>query len=399
MVGLGFKPVESKVKELFLKAVFVTGFKGSRKLVESLPFYESIKSKCEFFEKLEEVLTNISKHLEKGSVIVVASGDPFYFGIGEVLIKKFGTNKVELYPDLSSLQKGASALKLKWWEFKSLSFHGKKLDKEKLLKSLFTYKKLAILTDPKNTPSEIARLLLAEDVRVDFAVCEKLGSEEERCSFYELEEVVKKDFSYPNIVFLVLKEEIKGYGLREEEFLTQGGMITKDEVRAIILHKLRLYDAKVFWDIGAGSGSVSIEAGFLNPELKIFAIEKDPRMCEVAKENIKRFRAYQVKLVEGEAPECLQNLPKADRVFVGGSSGRLKDILNFLKRLDTLEVVLIAGVTLNTVLEALSAFNPEDWNRRVSEVFVARESPLKTSRILKALNPIFLISFEKNKGV
>ena len=395
MVGLGFKPVEPKVKELFFKAVFVTGFKGSKKLVESLPFYENIKNKCKFFEKLEEVLSSISRFLESGDVVVIASGDPLYFGIGEILIKKFGKERVEIYPDLSSLQKGASILKLRWWEFKSLSFHGKDLSREELLTNLFTYKKLAVLTDPKNTPSKIAEFLLAEDVKVDFAVCERLGSGEERCGYYELKEAVKRRFEEPNIVFLVLEEKVKGYGLREEEFFTLKGMITKDEVRAVVLHKLRLYEAEVFWDVGAGSGAVSIEAVFLNPRLKVFAVERNPEMWEVIESNIRKFRAYQVRLVKGEAPECLKGLPQADRIFLGGSGGKLKEILEFLKGIKALKLILIAGVTLETVAEALRAFNSEKWNRSVSEVFVARETSLKSSRILKALNPIFLVTFEK----
>ena len=164
-----------------------------------------------------------------------------------------------------------------------------------------------------------------------------------------LEEIKNQNFVEPNLVLVTFEEEFSDnfvsaqnifFGLKESEIFHKRGMITKDEVRAVVIHKLRLPRKGVFWDIGAGSGAISVECALLNPKLKVYAIEKEPAACEIIKKNKEKFELFNLKIIKGSAPECLRELDEPDRVFIGGSGGKLKEILEFLDLLEYNHLVI-----------------------------------------------------------
>ncbi|MCG2813047.1 MAG: precorrin-6Y C5,15-methyltransferase (decarboxylating) subunit CbiT, partial [Thermodesulfovibrionales bacterium] len=168
--------------------------------------------------------------------------------------------------------------------------------------------------------------------------------------------------------------------------------ITKDEVRAVTIHKLRLPQKGVLWDIGAGSGSVSIEAAKLYPELKVFAVEKNEEQIKNIKENRIKFDATNIEIIKGQAPDVLKNIPVPDRVFVGGSGGTIKDIIEFVNSKISSGIVVINAITIETLNEAIKSLENKGFAVEVSEVSVSRSKTVSGKRHMSALNPVFIIT-------
>ena len=182
----------------------------------------------------------------------------------------------------------------------------------------------------------------------------------------ELSESVKKDCGQA-----AMTDKIK-FGLSETEIIHSRGLITKNEVRAVTIHKLSLPQRGVLWDIGAGSGSVSIEAARLYPELKVFAVEKDEEQIRNIKENRTKFDATNIEIIKGQAPDVLINLPVPDRVFIGGSGGAIKEIIEFVSSKISSGIVVINAITIETLNEAIKSLENKGFVVEVSEISVSR---------------------------
>ena len=185
-------------------------------------------------------------------------------------------------------------------------------------------------------------------------------------------------------------------GIADEEFATVKKLITREEVRAISLAKLRLRHDMTLWDIGAGSGSVSIEADQLMPNGRVFAVERNPQCLAYLKENLKKFNSRNITLVEEEAPSCLEDLPDPDRVFIGGSGGHLWKILEAANdRLPTDGRVVLNATTLDTLTAATEFFENTGYELEVTTVNIARTRPLTDYKMFEAFDPVFVLTAVK----
>ena len=177
------------------------------------------------------------------------------------------------------------------------------------------------------------------------------------------------------------------YFLRDEKT-----PMTKEEIRVITLSKARIQKNNIIYDIGAGTGSISVEAALLANEGKVFAIEKDSGRIPILKANIVKFNLKNVQIVEGEAPEILENLPKTDRIIIGGSGGKMREIL--LKCDEKLKdggVIVINIITIDSLKNSVSTLDDLNYNFKITQVSISRVEKLGTSRLFKALNPVFII--------
>jgi len=277
--------------------------------------------------------------------------------------------------------------------------------------------KMSILTDRVNNPSVVANVLKsafrthatgsgqAPQSAITMYVCERLGYPDERITKGTPSEIASASFSDPNVV-IVMKDGVQGaevrgqetnvkFGLREDEIGHERGLITKDEVRAVTLHKLRLPQSGVLWDIGAGSGSVSLEAAGLFPGLSICAVEKDDARISMIRENALRHQAGNVRVVHGSAPEALLDLPAPDRVFIGGSGRNLGDIIRLVNEKMPAGLVVINAASLDTLGEALAVLDSNGYRADVAEISVSRSKVVAGKRLMSALNPVFVIRGEK----
>jgi precorrin-6Y C5,15-methyltransferase (decarboxylating) len=349
-------------------------------------------------------LEEVKKKAGGKKVVILASGDPLFFGIGKRALEVFGPEKVTFLPNLTALQKTFARLKLPWNQARALSVHGRKATE--FFAELGHPGTIAIYTDPENSPDRLAKLLREYGMNNrKVAVVEEIGSDGERCVETDLAEAEEMQFSPVNVMVLYPEEEQQPaarLGLEDELFAKEKSLITKRESRALILAELQIEPQGVMWDVGAGSGSVGIEAVRLAPGLRVYAVEKDAARLEMIKKNVSRLGGFGVKAVLAEAPEALKDLPDPDRVFVGGSGGNLDDILEIVgKRLRPGGRAVVSVVTIETLARAKRIADKtklvQEWLLLQVGRTVAIESDKKDAlmRRFQPQTPIFLLSLWK----
>lgn len=353
---------------------------------------------------LASALEQIVQLAEEQNICILASGDPLFFGVGSLVIKKIGADHVEIIPQPSSVQLAFARAGLKWDDAAFLSVHGRPLTG--LLTRLAGLSKAAILTDELNTPPKIAAHMLGhQETEWNAWVGENLGGPDERvraCSLREL--AVMEDIGPLNVLLLIRRDAHWRRPpaipfLHEDAFakrMPKKGLITKREVRLLSLATLHVRPDSVVWDIGAGSGSVSIEAAWLAPEGRVYAIEVDPEGVEICRENIRTHAVDNVEVVPGKAPEALAGLPMPDAVFVGGSKGSMDEIITVaLDRLRPGGRLVVNAVTLENAGEAYQALRRHQLVPEVTLLQVSRSEPLAHYLRYEALNPIQIFAVTK----
>ena len=369
---------------------------GSERLLSQLP--ELPAKKQSLMSDLFK-LVDILKKKRKSDVVVLASGDPNLFGITAYLLKHFGKEDISVTPAVSSMQWAFALVKETWEDAEIVSAHGRGLDE--VIRATLARNKVGVFTDDKNSPDKVAAALLAHGVsdRRVF-VCENIGLEKLKVSEGTIEEIAREKYS-PINVMIIKKERLaeqeqkipsKALGVPDFHFAHREGMITKAEVRAITLSKLRPDKGKVMWDVGAGCGSVSIEAeGLISPG-KVYAVEKDPTQFAYLKKNIAKFAASNVEPIEGEAPAALKVLPDPDMVFIGGSSGKLRDIFEYVdERLRPGGRIVANIVTLENLAEVTQFMKDFRYAFEVTTANIARTKELANMRFMVAANPVHII--------
>lgn len=348
-------------------------------------------------------LAPVVECLEKaaGSVVVLASGDPLFFGIGRYLLRNLPEVDLEFVPNVSSVQYAFAKIREPWDDAVFVSADGRGM--KGTVDQVVAHDKIAILTDAVNTPQAIARELI-ERGRDGYTayLCENLGTAEEAITQTDLRGLLDIPAAVLNVLILIKQYEAGGegvgpcLGIADEEFSSAKKLITREEVRAVSLAKLRLRHDMTLWDIGAGSGSVSIEADHLMPNGRVFAVERNPQYLKHLKENLRKFNCRNITLVDAEAPVCLDDLPDPDRVFIGGSGGRLWQILEAADgRLPTGGRVVLNAVTLDTLTAASEFFENAGYDLEVTTVNIARTRPLTDYKLFEAFNPVFVLAAVK----
>ncbi|MEN8142380.1 MAG: precorrin-6y C5,15-methyltransferase (decarboxylating) subunit CbiE, partial [Thermodesulfobacteriota bacterium] len=371
---------------------------------------------------LQEMLGAVAAQLEESDVAVLASGDPLFFGVGKKMLATFGAEALEIDPGVSSMQLAFARFKEPWDDAVFVSLHGRSGDN--LARMLLAHRKVFVLTDRENSPSMVAETLLEhlrdsgqEQTADSYGVFvgENLGLAEERLVTGSLAEISGQSFADLNV--MILKAELSrlpaqtklmpsrwkreleqglvdfSIGLQEGEIVHSRGLITKDEVRAATLHRLRLPARGVFWDIGAGSGSISTEAARLCPQLDVFAAERNDQELGNIRVNIGRYGLHNIRLVDGEAPESLVGLPDPDRVFIGGSGGKLEEIIRYAaKKLADNGRIVVNGVIEQTRQLAPAVLHECGFEVIISEISVSRRVYPATDAGSHTFNTIAVIA-------
>lgn len=439
IIGIGYRPFDPLTEEIIGRSSLILASERLFDLFTLYEGFEKVRDKVVVLNNVDEAMDLLKAHVAKAKprqtargkqfqpATLLASGDPLFHGIGRRTIEEFGEEMVEIIPDLSSIQVAFSRIKEPWDDAVLISLHGgpDKAKRRRLPYELSDvpflvqrYGKVAILTDRVNSPAAIAKELLESPVNPAYPsslvvyVCEKLGYPDERITKGSAAEVANSTFSDPNVVVIRLSppdslpkirtgEEHQGpglwlsgsdtrFGLKEDDILHTQGLITKDEIRAVSIHKLRLPMRGVVWDIGAGSGSVSIEIARMSPWLQVFAIEKDEEQVSTIRANRVRFGTPNVKVIPGVAPDSCTDLPAPHSVFVGGSGGKLKDIIASVAGLPTATVVVNA-TKLETLQGAVDSLRKADFAVDVAHLSVSRMRSIGEGHSLSAVNPVFVI--------
>ncbi|KKB40563.1 Cobalt-precorrin-6y C5-methyltransferase [Bacillus thermotolerans] len=335
---------------------------------------------------------------ESRSAVVLASGDPLFYGIGGYLSKKLA---IEVYPHVSSIQLAFAKMGESWQDAYIASVHGRSM--KGLAQRIDGKEKVALLTDEENSPNRIAQYLLSFGMTEYRAfVAENLQGEAEKTGWYELEEMVDGDFSPLNVT--ILKKVSNGpswtLGIDDEEFSQRKpdkGLITKKEVRVLSLHALNLRKNSVVWDIGTCTGSMAVEAAKLAPEGQIFAIEKNEQDLENCLENQRKFRT-DITAVHGKAPHGLEDFPDPDAVFIGGTGGEMKELLQVCcGRLREGGRIVLNAATIENLYKANEAFIQEGFQTSIMHAQVSRSKPILGMNRFVPLNPVYIITAKRKE--
>jgi precorrin-6B C5,15-methyltransferase / cobalt-precorrin-6B C5,C15-methyltransferase len=348
---------------------------------------------------LSEALSRIEQ--AEGPVVVLASGDPGFFGIVRLLGERLGAENLRVLPSVSSVSLAFARAGLSWDDAVTVSAHGR--DPRRAVNVCRAYPKVAVLTSPRFGPAGLGREL--EGWGRTFFVAERLGEPDERTLRGDAAAVVGEEWRDPNVVLVLDEARVVGtkgwissnlegpsrWALPEDDFEHRAGMITKSETRALVLARLGPGPGDLIWDVGAGSGSVAVESARLGAAA--IAIERDLESCVRIHGNAVRHGA-RVQVVEGEAPDVLHDLPEPDVVFIGGSGGGFEEIVK-LCAVRARRAVVLTLITLERLVPAGKIL--EDCGLEVETTFMqtSRVKDIGEMHRLAAETPVFVVSGRK----
>jgi precorrin-6Y C5,15-methyltransferase (decarboxylating) len=347
---------------------------------------------------IPELMDYICRHFKTHRIVVLASGDPLLFGIGSAIIDALGPDNVEIHPNISSIAAAFARIKEPWQDARIISMHGKQSERS-LLTAAAESPLVVVLTDPTRNPGWIAALLLRHQLhRINLCVLEQLGTPAEKISWHSLEEAVEKTFSEPNIV--VLKQSFVPQalpdlylGMPDEAYDHENGLITKSEIRVISLAKLKLLPHHILWDLGAGSGSVGIEASRLLPLGKIVSIEKHPQRIQNIESNRLRHGVRNMEIRQAMLPDGLEGLPAPDRIFIGGGGRQLVAIIRSAAGyLKSDGILVINTVLMDNLTAGLTALKELGFSTETIQIQVSRGKDMPWSQRFEAQNPVWIIT-------
>jgi precorrin-6Y C5,15-methyltransferase (decarboxylating) len=330
------------------------------------------------------------------AAVVLGTGDPSLFGIAGTLARHFPSDELEIVPGVSSVQLAFARIGRPWDDAVVASAHGRPM--AEALGWARRAGKLAILTDETNTPANIAVALLARgaaDCRA--VVAERLELPGERIVDARLADLPGQSFASPNVLLLLPDADWQpapvGAPRPDDAYAHRCGLITKRDVRALSLIRLALSATDTVWDIGAGSGAMSIEMAEWAWRGRVYAVEHDAECASFIAANCARYGADNVTLIEGRAPDVLATLPAPDAVFIGGTGGSLTEIVARVTAACRLGCRIVLNLaTLENLAQAHAALRELGWQTALAQVNLAYGEPIAGLTRLAPANPVFIVS-------
>jgi len=357
---------------------------------------------------LQEVVEFIKSNLGKTRMVIVATGDPLFYGVARYLCDRIGKDAFDVIPHVSSMQLAFARIKESWEEAYLTDVGKRPLDE--VLDRIRTAETVGLFTSEQHGPPQIAQKLLARGIDYFRAyVCENLGGPDERLTQGELAEIAAMDFDTLNVLILKRKPnrpdvaraglKLMRFGNPDETFAQsrpKSGLITQAEVRALALAQMDLQPGSVVWDVGAGSGSVAIEAAQLVAPGIVYAIEQEAPDCHLILANMESFGIKNVKPVFGMAPAVFHDLPGPDAIFIGGNGGEVARLLEAsygaLRPAGRLVVNVGTIEMLSAVYAVMKTLAPPV---QVHLVNVARGVEQMDALRFESVNPTFLLTVRK----
>ena len=350
----------------------------------------------------------------ESDVVLISRGDPLWFGIGRVLLNHFPKEELFFYPSITCVQLAFKKLKKPWQSVKCISIHGRETDE--LIKAIKSREQnLAIIPDPKINNIELIRRNLLELQLENFYeiwICEQLGFKEEKLTALKINEELPKDTSDLHIIVLTKKEAFNYkdsyplFGIDDSLFKTfndRPNLLTKKEIRIQILADLELPENGVIWDIGAGSGTIGLEALKLRPKLKLYSIDKRFGTKEIISENARRIEVKPEQIQEKDIKEFIEtNLSDTskipNRVVIGGCNKETK--IYIIKKLSNImmkgDIFVLPLITLEILQEIKSIFIELNFQINITLVQIQKGVSIAEGTRFEPNNPVFIIKAKKN---
>lgn len=342
--------------------------------------------------------------------VMIVSGDPLFYGIARFLIDAVGKDRVEVVPHVSSMQLAFARVKEGWDDAYLTNLATKPLDR--VVDTIRTSENVGLFTTEAITPAVVAEALL--DRRIDYFtayVCENLGSPDERVTQGDLQAIRKQTFGPLNVMVLIRHRgaadrprEMQArrlFGNPDDAFLQsrpKRGLLTPTEIRCLALAEMDLTEKSIVWDVGAGSGSLAIEAARLARNGKVFAIEMDAEDYGLMLENAEMFNCPSLVPIHGQAPAAWQSLPDPDAIFVGGAGRIVAELgAQACGRLKPGGRLVINVASLDNLVGARRALLAKGISTDVRMINIARGIESMDSLRMESMNPSFLLVGTKER--
>jgi precorrin-6Y C5,15-methyltransferase (decarboxylating) len=359
----------------------------------------------------------INEHLDADArCAVLVTGDPLCHGLGDSLGRQLPPGRLRVLPALSTLQLLFARLGRPWQDVAIGSAHTRDTGEWQLgatpahalyplIQQIARHRRVAAFTSPHNSPDRIARALLAAGFEADTRM--SVGSrlclpDETVLPDLPLTDAAQRSFDDPNVILVERTENDRRatFGFADDDYVQrqpEKGLITKREVRAVSLAHLALRPDSRVWDIGAGSGSVGLEAARIARDGHVWAIEKNAADAANALENARRLRATNYTLVQDRAPSGMADWPAPDAVFIGGSGGELASLITqVLARLRPGGRLVMNFVTIESLATATAALTSVGADWHITQLSTARSQPILDMHRLAAQNPVWIVSVIKD---
>jgi len=407
-----FEDLSFKLKNLFLETENIAVPNSYFEEIKSWSENGLLKNKSFFSSKSNNELFDWLRS-QKTDVILISRGDPLWFGIGRILLENFSKDELNFYPSNTCIQLAFSKLKIPWQDTVNVSIHGR--DPTKLVEALKARpSSLAIITDSNNKSLEIIKKNLSELNMIDiydFWLCEEIGFENENIRKLNLKESFPSDISSLNIVVLTKTKKIFSnndiplFGINDSIFKTfddRPNLLTKREVRVQILADLELPKNGVIWDIGAGCGSIGLEALKLRPNLNLYCVDKRIGSKELILENSKRLGVKPKFIFEEDINNILNtrnlsSFENPNRLIIGGCDKKTKlEIINKLAQdMDIGDIIVIPIINIQTIKELKEELEDKNFKTNLNLIQTYKSLSIAEGMRLEPNNPVFLLKGKK----
>ena len=363
---------------------------GARRLLEHLP--QGCTERRIAAVRPQEVLDAVLA--QGGRCVVVYSGDAGFYSGARGLLPLLAERDIptRVLPGISSVQLLSARLGLPWQDWELVSAHGVDCD---VVAAVSKGRPAFFLTGGALGPGELCRRLTQAGLgSLSVTVGADLSARSEKIVFGTAAELAGQPFPSLSVMLAEAapRPQARCPGLPDGSFLRGSVPMTKQEVRAAALAKLGVRPADTLWDVGAGTGSVSVELALAAPQGRVYAVECEAAACALIRENKERFSAWNLQLVEGRAPQALRDLPIPDAVFIGGTKGSMEEIVELALAKNRSARVCISAIAVETLSAAVAALTGRGLEVQVTQIAVSRTRPAGGLHLLMANNPTFLIA-------
>lgn len=406
IVGIGddgMAGLTESARRIIAEADVVLGAPAMLRLLNEAP-----ARKVPLDPDMPTALRQVREALAARRPVLVSTGDPLFYGVARYLCDRLGKDQFEVVPHVSSMQLAFARVKESWEDAYLTNLAGRPL--EAIVDRIRTAEKVGLFSSDEHPPSRLARALL--DRGIDYFrayVCENLGSPDERVTQAELVDLEAMEFDPLNVLILVRKPNrpdrasrsgrYRLFGNADDAFaqtLPKRGLITQAEVRSIALAQLDIRPTSVVWDVGAGSGSVAIEAAQLAHQGMVFAVEPEPADVALIEANAEAFGVPNVRPVTGRAPHVLASLPEPDAIFIGGTGRQVDPVLSAaFARLAPGGRMAVNVATVDGLATAHHTLKKLAGEVRLWNISIARGIEQMDRVRFEAMNPTFLLAVTK----
>lgn len=371
---------------------------GSSRALQLFPYLK--KGQYHLTGDLVQSLQLISNFLDEDLIVgVLVSGDPGFFSFLPALRREFPERNIVVHPGISSLQFAFAKAGLPWNEASFVSVHGRELST--LPRSIS--RPLAVLTGGENSPQKVAQLLLERGINPTISVGNALSYPEELWETMDAEHLARYPQQLGNATLIIYPTPRQSswqssslrIGIPDREFIRGDVPMTKAEIRIQVLAKAQISSTDHVLDVGAGTGSISIEAAALANEGLVYAVENDPEAQQLIRDNQRKFAVPNLQLVVGSAPEVFSKIPPVDVCIIGGSKGHLEEILRQVPLVAEGRLVMTA-VTLENIAKGLELLKELQFQDiEVISIQAVRWTEINQLHMSQSLNQVFILSARK----